>query len=483
VYNTVGSFNVSLTVSDGVTNNTSTQTNYISTAGAIIPLTENFEGAIDPPIGWLNNDNTTQNVKWVKTNTASGFGIGGASMLFDNYSWNNVGEKDEIQMKRIDLSGYSNPKLYFDVAYMAYTGYVDSLNVLLSTNCGATFTKIYAKGGTGLSTAGSGTINFVPTAAQWRTDTINLSAYAGQQNVVIQFQNVNGYGNKLYVDNMNVKGSPIANFTATPTTVCANTNVQFTNTSTGSPTAYAWSFSGGTPSTSTLANPIINYATAGSYPVSLTASNAMGATTKTTTNYITVNVCLVTVNLKAFLEGYYVSTNTMTPALLNEGVGSNALLCDSVTVELHQATSPYALAYSYKGVIGTNGLLACTFAGSASGNAYYIVVKHRNSIETWSASPITISAVTSYDFSNDISKAYGSNQSAVGNGQYALFSGDINQDGYIDGSDYPDFDADTQNGVYGIYIATDLNGDGYVDGSDYPFFDANSQYGIYSITP
>jgi hypothetical protein len=173
----------------------------------------------------------------------------------------------------------------------------------------------------------------------------------------------------------------------------------------------------------------------------------------------------------------------MTPALLNEGVGSNALLCDSVTVELHQATSPYALAYSYKGVIGTNGLLACTFAGSASGNAYYIVVKHRNSIETWSASPITISSVTAYDFSNGISKAYSSNQSAVGNGQYALFSGDINQDGYIDGSDYPDFDADSQNGVYGIYIATDLNGDGYVDGSDYPLFDANSQYGLYSITP
>ena len=483
VYNTVGSFNVSLTVSDGATNNTSSQTNYISTAGAIIPLSENFEGAIDPPTGWLNNDNTTQNVKWVKTNTASGFGIGGASMLFDNYSWNNVGEKDEIQLKRIDLSGYSNPKLYFDVAYMAYTGYSDSLNVFLSTNCGATFTKIYTKGGTVLSTAGSSTINFVPTAAQWRTDTINLSAYAGQQNVVIQFQNVNGYGNKLYLDNMNVKGSPIANFTATPTTVCANTNVQFTNTSTGSPTAYAWSFTGGTPSTSTLANPIINYSTAGTYPVSLTASNAMGANTKTTSNYITVNVCLVTVNLKAFLEGYYVSTNTMTPALLNEGVGSNALLCDSVTVELHQATSPYALAYSYKGVIGTNGLLACTFAGGASGNSYYIVVKHRNSIETWSASPITISAVTAYDFSNDISKAYGSNQSAVGNGQYALFSGDINQDGYIDGSDYPDFDADTQNGIYGIYIATDLNGDGYVDGSDYPLFDANSQYGLYSITP
>jgi PKD repeat protein len=387
-------------------------------------------------------------VKWVKTNTASGFGIGSASMQFDNYNWNNPGEKDELQLKRIDLSGYSNPKLYFDVAYQAYTGYADSLHVLLSTNCGSSFTKIYSKGGTVLATAGSGTANFVPTAAQWRTDSISLSGYVGQQNVVIQFQNVNGYGNKLYLDNIHVKGSPIANFTATPSTVCANSNVQFNNTSTGNPTGYAWSFAGGTPSTSTLANPIVNYTTAGTYAVSLTASNAMGSNTKTTANYITVNTCLITLNLKAFLEGYYISSNTMTPALLNEGVGNDALLCDSMTVELHQATAPYALAYTYTGVIGTNGLLACTFPGSASGNAYYIAVKHRNSIETWSANPITITAETSYDFSNAITKAYGSNQAAVGNGQYALLSGDINQDGFVDVGDYPLFDANNQNGIY-----------------------------------
>ena len=265
----------------------------------------------DPPTNWLNIDNSTQNVKWVKTNTASGFGSGGSSMVFDNYTWNNPGEKDELQLKRIDLSGYSNPILYFDVAYQAYTGYADSLHVLLSTNCGSTFTKIYTKGGAVLASAGSGTNNFVPSAAQWRTDSINLSAYVGQQNVVIQFQNVNGYGNKLYLDNICIKGSPIANFTATPTTVCVNNNVQFNNTSTGSATAYAWSFAGGTPSTSTLANPTIHYATAGTYAVSLTASNAMGSNTKTTANYITVNTCLITLNLEAFLEGYYISSTKM----------------------------------------------------------------------------------------------------------------------------------------------------------------------------
>jgi endonuclease I len=210
--------------------------------------------------------------------------------------------------------------------------------------------------------------------------------------------------------------------------------------------------------------------------------NSLGCDSVATLN-LTVLPNHSTLNLKAFLEGYYVTSNLMSPVLLNEGVGTNSLLCDSITVELHSSSAPYALAYTYTGVIGTNGLLACTFPGSASGNAYYIVVKHRNSIETWSASPVTVSAVTAYDFSNEISKAYGSNQASVGNGQYALFSGDMNQDGYVDGADYPLFDVDSQNGMYGIYIATDLNGDGYVDGVDYPLFDANSQYGIYSIAP
>ncbi|MFK5088299.1 hypothetical protein ACI4A4_27595, partial [Klebsiella pneumoniae] len=87
-----------------------------------------------------------------------------------------------------------------------FTGYSDSLVVLISTDCGSTFSRIYAKGGGTLSTAGSGANNFVPTAGQWRTETIDLAAYIGQS-VIIDFQNINGYGNKLYIDNVNVKGT------------------------------------------------------------------------------------------------------------------------------------------------------------------------------------------------------------------------------------------------------------------------------------
>jgi hypothetical protein len=131
-------------------------------------------------------------------------------MMYDNYSWNAQGDRDDLQTCRLDMTSYSSATLTFDVAYQVFTGYVDSLIVMVSTNCGATFTRLYAKGGTTLSTAGSGSNNFVPTAAQWRTETISLNGYVGQPGVIIQFENYNGFGNKLYIDNINVSGNHLA---------------------------------------------------------------------------------------------------------------------------------------------------------------------------------------------------------------------------------------------------------------------------------
>jgi PKD repeat protein len=81
--------------------------------------------------------------------------------------------------------------------------------------------------------------------------------------------------------------APTADFTATPTSGTAPLVVQFTSTSTGSPTSYSWDFGDGTPA-GTGANPTHTYAAGGPYTVSLTATNATGSNTKTQTNLITV---------------------------------------------------------------------------------------------------------------------------------------------------------------------------------------------------
>ena len=81
---------------------------------------------------------------------------------------------------------------------------------------------------------------------------------------------------------------PVANFVASATAVNEGDSVGFTDQSTNLPTSWLWSFSGGTPSSSTAQNPSVTYATAGTYSVTLTATNADGSGSITKDGYITV---------------------------------------------------------------------------------------------------------------------------------------------------------------------------------------------------
>ncbi len=184
---------------------------------------------------------------------------------------------------------------------------------------------------------------------------------------------------------------------------------------------------------------------------------------------------VTTLNLKAFIQGYYLGGGFMNPTLSLQGLPNPVTHCDSLTVELHHSTSPYALAFSFKGVLLTNGEMACTYPGAAVGN-YYIVLKHRNALETWSASPFNfVSGINSYDFTTAATKALGDNQTDVASeGIYSIYNGDINLDLSTDASDFLIMDYDIQNFNSG-YISTDLNGDGTTDASDFLILDGNIQ--------
>lgn len=83
--------------------------------------------------------------------------------------------------------------------------------------------------------------------------------------------------------------APVAGFSASQTTVTAGQSVTFTDQSTNAPTSWTWSFSGGTPSSSAVKNPVVTYNTPGTYSVTLVAANNAGNDSETKTNYITVN--------------------------------------------------------------------------------------------------------------------------------------------------------------------------------------------------
>lgn len=187
-----------------------------------------------------------------------------------------------------------------------------------------------------------------------------------------------------------------------------------------------------------------------------------------------------TKNLKLFIEGYYIGGGEMTPVKANEGVGTSTTDVDDVTVELRDA-STYALVATTSAVLKTDGSVAAKLVAPA-GN-YFIAVKHRNTIQTWSSAAEAFGTSTAtYDFSTAANKAYGDNMKNLGSGVFGFYSGDINQDNSIDIADFPALFSDNDNFVFGYYN-TDLNGDGSVDIADFPVVFLNTDNFIYSINP
>lgn len=108
----------------------------------------------------------------------------------------------------------------------------------------------------------------------------------------VLISNLSGVTNSPATSNsikMNVTGVPLSNFSVSKTTPCTGESITFNDLSMLSPTSWAWTFEGGNPSSATTKNPVVSYATPGTYKVTLIASNSLGTgTTYQKTNYITV---------------------------------------------------------------------------------------------------------------------------------------------------------------------------------------------------
>jgi hypothetical protein len=208
---------------------------------------------------------------------------------------------------------------------------------------------------------------------------------------------------------------------------------------------------------------------------------AVGQCSATSSGNFTIGTS-ATLNLTAYMQGYYTGSGTMTSVLLNQGISSDPNEVDTITVELYDGATGTSLEASAQGVIMTDGTVSLSLPADVVGNDYYIAVKHRNTVATWSAAAVTFSSTTSYDFTSAASQAFGDNMIEVETGVFAMFTGDINQDEFIDPFDYPSFELDNVT-FAGGYLATDLNGDGFVDPFDYPVFELNNVNFVMSAHP
>ncbi|HMS32574.1 MAG TPA: proprotein convertase P-domain-containing protein [Ignavibacteria bacterium] len=176
----------------------------------------------------------------------------------------------------------------------------------------------------------------------------------------------------------------------------------------------------------------------------------------------------------SLIQGFY---NPSTDNMIN----------DTVQLNVRSYYPPYELVDSSRRRLSNIGYRNFPFYNIVQGTQYYLQIIHRNSIETWSSSPVIFDPLTSqaeYDFRSSASQAFGNNMALVDNSpvRYGIYSGDVNQDDVIDLTDVISISNDASVFSAG-YIATDVNGDLITDLTDIVITFNNASVFITAVIP
>lgn len=250
-YATPGTYDVSLTVSNSNGSNTETRTGKIivlqDTSSSILSVSEDFENTASVNNKWivLNNDNGDgMNEGWQVTNSTSFTG----SQCFMYHNFGHYGAQvDEFVSPTYNFTNLSAPVLKFKL-HFATTDAAnnDQLRVLVSSNCGTTWTQRYVKTANNTTNPLNTTTDVYGTdytpavgSAEWREETVNIPNLTGKPNSRIKFEFTSGYGNNIFIDDINITGTPTdvakinsenLNFTVAPNPVVNESQLSFNMT-------------------------------------------------------------------------------------------------------------------------------------------------------------------------------------------------------------------------------------------------------------
>lgn len=194
---------ISVTDHDPIDNQYYKRINFRHSIG--LPFSEGFEGGIAATRWYRNNEDLSITWDTARVPDAGGQKLAAYINYRDYEPRSN--QVDQIWTPQLKLPSTGSISLLFDVAYQEYVPVpqlYDTLKVLVSADCGATTTEVYRKYGQDLNTTGNTGPGFIPqNRNEWRRDSVDLTAFAGQE-VLVVFEGVNRNGNDLYLDNISI---------------------------------------------------------------------------------------------------------------------------------------------------------------------------------------------------------------------------------------------------------------------------------------
>jgi hypothetical protein len=201
------------------------------------PVTESFEGSVFPPQGWdiVNEDGL---VTWQKINGYAK--TGSNSVYINNFNDQLIGQKDYLRLATVNISNADSAFISFQVAAATFSdpsgsgNAFDTLELVVSTDCGITYTSMYKKWGASLVTRqGATATEFFPAPGEWRKDSVDISSFISRGNVMLAFRNTNEWENNIFLDDINVRTVTVnpnlkqQGFLVTPNPTSGQVAVQF----------------------------------------------------------------------------------------------------------------------------------------------------------------------------------------------------------------------------------------------------------------
>jgi hypothetical protein len=201
----------------------------------VTEMEEGFESDFPSP-GWdvVNPDGLST---WKKINGVGASGDG--SVMLETFG-KSLGGRDDLRLREIQIPDVDSAFLSFDLAASEAVASTfrsdtpDTLEVLVSKDCGASFTSLYKKSGSALNTDNDPTdAYFIPAADEWRKDSISLASYINNGKILIAFRGETSPHNNIYLDNIRLRTVIVnpklkeSGFLVTPNPVRNMLNVQF----------------------------------------------------------------------------------------------------------------------------------------------------------------------------------------------------------------------------------------------------------------